>query len=1098
MTSSGEAFFHVSGGGHEASAVLNHFLVPDDWLHCHYRDKALMLARGISAKMFFLATLNKGGSHSVGRQMNAHMSDRALNIMSIVGPVGNNALQAVGVAEAVRSQSAHPIVLCSMGDGTTQQGEVLEAIAHAAREGLPVLFFIHDNSLAISTKTDARTFFSTPQGDSRDFYGIPIHQIHGRDSVESYKTLGRVVGEMRTRRLPQIVRFKVERLSHHTNADDQRVYRSENEIRAIRQASDPIARLRAWLLKEGVSEEQVRTTEEGVARDVRRAVQEARDGEDPKPVYSALAPLPPHLERGSAEYTGLQVSDGDKSERYTMLEAIRETLKARMRQDQRIELFGEDIEDPKGDVFGVTKGLSAAYPGRVQNSPLAEASIVGITIGRALAGNLPVAFLQFADFFPIAYNQIFSELGSMYWRTNGSWSAPLIIMITCGAYRPGLGPFHANTFESVAAHTPGIDVVMPAYAGDAAGMLNAAFDSGRPTLFFYPKSLLNDRERATSRDVRKMVVPVGSARTTRTGDDLTLVGWGNTTPLCEKVADTLKEHHDLTAEVIDLRSIMPWDQTLVLDSVRKSGKLIVVHEDNSTLGMGAEIAAVVSERIPGAVDVRRVTRPDTYVPCNFDNQLEVLPSFRTLLECAVDMFKGSVRWRRPADDGAYTIDAIGSSPSDESVTVMKWHIKAGDAISRGDIIADLEADKAAVELIAPVGGTVATLIVPEGESVKVGEPLARLKKEQGVKKWRKATTHENPGTPIIEFDENAVAAARRAIAAKSPTAGAAARQSVGIIGIEAEAGSRVVDNEEFSAHIPQWSSQDILRRTGIESRRWVGEDENSLTIAARVATRLMNQAGVAFEDIGLIICSTETPLQHTPSMAAHLQSLIKGDRSGFLAPAYDINAACSGYLYALQVAYDFLQSEQDRAVLLITAEELSKKLDVKDAATAPIFADASSATLLAGEKFRVPFTCQLFRPTIGADGEDGSVLRVPISREEFIRMDGPKVFSRAVRDMIKSLQKACEQALISISDLVRIVAHQANQRILNAVVSRLKISSQIMYTNIRHLGNTSSSTIPLCLASILKDQAYKPRDYIGLTAFGGGFTFGGAVLRVKA
>ncbi len=1094
MTSSGEAFFHVSSGGHEGSAILNHFLQPTDWLHCHYRDKALMLARGISVEMFFLATLNKGTSHSVGRQMNAHMSDHSLNIMSIVGPVGNNALQAVGVAETLRNHPNHPITLCSMGDGTIQQGEVLEAIAHAVREQLPLLFLIHDNSLAISTKTSGNTFLSTPQGDRDEFYGIPIHRAEGWDGAAVYNMFRKVVSQMRNQPQPQIVRLQVERLSHHTNADDQRVYRSSEEVKALRENFDPLLHLRHWLLEQEVTKEELQSNKEDITQEVAKAADLAREAAEPTATFHALPPLPSPPKAEKVEY--LETSEAtEKNESFTMLEAIRETLRQRMERDERIELFGEDIEDPKGDVFGITKGLSTTFPERVKNSPLAEASIVGISVGKALAGRKPVAFLQFADFLPIAYNQIFSELGSMYWRTNGSWRVPLIVMITCGAYRPGLGPFHANTFEGVAAHTPGIDVMMPAYAGDAAGLLNAAFESERPTLFFYPKSLLNDRGRQTSQNVHQMLVPIGQARRTRTGEDLTLIGWGNTIPLCERTADFLLEAHQIGCDVIDLRSIMPWDREMILDSARRTGKVIICHEDNNSLGMGAEIAAVISEKIPLHVNIARVTRPDTFVPCNFDNQLEVLPSYRRLLECAVGMFNGSIIWKSPKnnDKQQYTIDAIGSSPSDESVTVIQWHIKVNDTISRGDLIADLEADKASIELHAPLDGTVARFLVQEGEGVKVGEPLVLLKEQGGKRRWRKATTQENPGTPVIKFEKEALEAAR----SNSPAlrTGGAGQHKVGIIGVAAEPGKRIIDNEYFKEYIPQWSSEDILKRTGIESRRWIGTDENSLSIAVRVIKRLMKKVGVSFEDIGLIICSTETPIQHTPSMATQLQYMIKGEKSGFLSPAYDINAACSGYLYALQNAFDFIQSEPERVVLLITAEELSNKLNLKDPATAPIFADASSATLLTSNKFRIAPFCKLFRPIIGADGEDGSILRVPTDKQVYIHMDGPRVFSRAVKDMVQGLQRACNQALINISDLARIVAHQANQRILNAVVHRLKISPQIMYSNIRHLGNTSSSTIPLCLSKILDNQ--KSRDYIGLTAFGGGFTFGGAVLRME-
>src|SRR5258708_2256902 len=219
--------------------------------------------------------------------------------------------------------------------------------------------------------------------------------------------------------------------------------------------------------------------------------------------------------------------------------ALRATLGHHLRTNDRVVLFGEDIEDPKGDVFGVTRGLSTEFPGRVRNSPLSESTIMGVSIGRALAGARPVAFLQFADFLPLAFNQIAAELGSIWWRSQGAWEAPVIVLSSCGGYGRGLGPFHSQTLESLAAHVPGIDVVMPATAGDAAGLLNAAFASGRPTLFFYPKSCLNLSEQATTSDVERHFVPLGACRKVRSGNDITFVSWGYPVFLCEKAAAAL-------------------------------------------------------------------------------------------------------------------------------------------------------------------------------------------------------------------------------------------------------------------------------------------------------------------------------------------------------------------------------------------------------------------------------------------------------------------------------------------------------------------------------------------------------------------------------
>jgi 2-oxoisovalerate dehydrogenase E1 component len=278
-----------------------------------------------------------------------------------------------------------------------------------------------------------------------------------------------------------------------------------------------------------------------------------------------------------------------------MRDAIRDVLREHLRRDPRVFVYGEDIEDPKGDVFGVTRGLSTEFPLRVCNSPLSESTIVGTCIGRALAGQRPVAMIQFADFLPLAYNQIVNELATIFWRTDGGWNAPVIILAPCGAYRAGLGPNHAQTFDGAMVHTPGLDVLMPSTAADAAGLLHAAFKSERPTLLFYPKALLNDPARATTGDVGQHFVPLGVARRIRTGRDITFVGWGNTLGLCQTAAATL-ETAGVESEVIDLRSLSPWDERTVLASVEKTARMIVVHEDNHTCGLGGEIMATVAER----------------------------------------------------------------------------------------------------------------------------------------------------------------------------------------------------------------------------------------------------------------------------------------------------------------------------------------------------------------------------------------------------------------------------------------------------------------------------------------------------------------------
>jgi 2-oxoisovalerate dehydrogenase E1 component len=1042
--------------------------------------------------MFFLSLFNKDESHSRGRQMNAHMSSPEHKILSIVGPVGNSALQAVGVAELIKDQPEHPFVLCALGEGTTQESEVVEAIGHAVRENLPVLFLIQDNSFAISTKTRGQTFYSYPQGDAEEFYGIPITRIDGRNTTAAIDAFAPVVETLRETRGPQIAIFQVERLHNHTNADDQRLYRTPEEIETATQTGDPVAILRRQLIESGVSEDDLHTEEDEIRSQLKEAARSAQMSPEPAPMTGASAPLPAHLKDPSSEYTG----SGDRE--LVMLEAIREVLDTRLASDDRVTLFGEDIEDPKGDVFGITRGLTQKYGARVKNSPLSESLIVGVSVGRALAGGRPVAFLQFADFLPIAYNQIFAELGSMYWRTDGGWKVPVIVMVTAGGYRPGLGPFHASTLEALVAHTPGIDVYMPSDAGDAAGLLNAAFESERPTIFFYPKNQLNDRSRATSRDVAKQLVPPGKARFVSRGDHVTIVGYGNTMPLAAQAVAELAAH-GVGVDLIDLRSLVPWDIESVVASVEKTGRLIVAHEDNHTAGFGAEVVSTVAELSRRHIAARRVTRPDTYVPCNFGNQLEVLPSYKRILETAVDLLGGTVLWKQDdaGESGIFDVEAIGSSPSDETVSMVEWSVAVGDEVEEGDLLAEVEADKAAAELKSPVAGTVDKLLIDVGDSVPVGTPIAKIRTATTGPVHVKPQTRENPGKPVITGMSVNSSSQATVSGSAHPRVESDTTRTCLISGVAARRGSRIVENAEIESMSPDWNAADITKRTGIERRPWVTDGETVLSLATDAALNVLSDTGISAADISMIIFATGTPSSTTPSMAALLQHQLSlsMDNRELTCPAYDINAACAGYIYGLQQAWDYLSNSPEDLILLVTSEVLSPRLNMSDVGTAPIFGDAATATLLGGSASAVAdrAVATVDRPVIAAKGESGDALRVPSESELPVTMDGPKVYLEAVKAMMETLATSAENAGLRPDSLDLYVPHQANQRIINAIRQRMKLEPHRMYSNIADNGNTSSNTIPLCLAELLPDHA--PGEYWGMTAFGGGFTYGAALLR---
>jgi len=1077
LTQRGAAFFHLAGAGHEATAALAPHLTADDWLHCHYRDRALLIARGTPIRAFFDSFLCKDHSSSHGRRMSGFFSDPGLNILSMVTPTGNNALQAVGVAAAVKDEASRPIVYCANGDGTTQQGEVTEAIAAAVRDRLPVLFNIEDNRLAISTSTRGRTFLSLPDGDAESYYGLPIQRIDGRDAARSFERFGEIVEQMRCERTPQLVVFEVDRLASHTNADDQRVYRSEEELRKVATSGDPLTRLENRLLAEGCEVSTLAALRRNVDSEIAVAVDMAIAGADPTPQMSAKAVIPVELTHPSYEVRG------DREDaNVTMGQALRNVLDHHLATDSRVFLYGEDIEDPKGDVFGVTRGLSTKYNGRVCNSPLSESTIIGTSIGRALAGQRPVAFLQFADFLPPAYNQLTCELASMFWRTGGEWKAPVIVMAACGGYRPGLGPYHAQTYESVMSHTPGIDIFMPSNACDAAGMLNAAFQSERPTLILYPKAMLNDLSRATSPNVAEQFVPIGSARKLRTGRDITLVAWGNTVSLCERAADDL-ERAGVEVEIIDLRSLSPWDEHMVVASVEKTSRLIVVHEDNHTCGFGGEVLATVGEKSRFPVSMRRITRPDTFIPCHYGNQIEVMPSYQRVLATAAQLLDFDLTWELPTEQeaGVFDLLAIGSAPSDETVTVVEFLTQVGSRLEQGDVVASVEAAKSVFDMTTSVGGEVTELLAAEGDSVSVGKPLLRIRTDDAVV-HKNAVLLENPGEPIL---------VRRRATERLPLPKRYDRRpfEVGLSSVAAITGNRVVTNSELLTSTDDMTVDDIMRLTGIESRNWVEGGQNAVTMAVQAAQRTLEQEDLLVDQLDLVICSTTSPTSVSPSMACQVLSGLVRGKSNAMLQAFDISAACSGYLYALQAGYDFLQSKPDARVLVVTTEVLSPLLDRKDLDTAILFGDAASATVLYGESHYEKALGKLYRPELSAKGEDGGTLTVPFRDGGFIRMQGKKVFSEAVRSMIASLNRVCQREGVGVNDLNMIVPHQANQRILDAIQHRIDTT---VYSNIRRFGNTSSTSIPLCLSEVLPTA--KKGDRLGLCAFGGGFTFGASIL----
>ena len=1091
--SSGVAYFHVASAGHESMAVLGGFLGQQDWLYCHYRDRALLLARGIQTGTFFQALYATGESPSMGRQMNAHMCHPELNVTSIVGPVGNHALHAVGTAQELKSGSDPGIVLCSMGDGTSQQGEVLEAIAEAVRSCAPVLFVVENNDYSISTRTQGQTFYSHPTGDPDEYYGLALNRIDGRNAVSSHQDFERIVNSVRSTQRPALAVIDVPRLSDHTNADDQTAYRSPIELGSQLTENDPILWLIAGLESAGVQKDALLKIVESIEHDVRAAEAAARKSESPEVRSQTKAPLPASISSEVSEYLG----NAEDPNRLTMRQAIMEVLAIHLQQDERVSLFGEDIEDPKGDVFGLTRGLSTRFPGRVCNSALSESTILGVSIGRALAGGRPVAFLQFADFLPLAMNQICAELGTMYWRTAGSLQCPVIVMVSCGGYKPGLGPFHSQTLESLATNIPGVDVMMPSSASDAAGLLNAAFKSGRPTLFFYPKACLNDQGTSTSSgDIAKHLALPGKARLLREGNAITMVCYGNSVSRCLYAADELsKPDYGIECDVIDLRCLAPWDASAVVRSVKKTGRLLVAHEDNRTGGFGAEVISTVMESVSSKVRVMRVTREDTYIPFNFQNQIEILPSNMRVLEAAVQLLDGSVAWSQPAErsqGAAVDVKAIGSSPTDETLIVCEWHVKPGQSVSVGDLVVSLEADKAVSEFLSSYEGRIDCLFAKEGETVDVGTPIFRVQTSGEQDAAERLDTQERPTVPVISGLPTTAGRESGHGSAGSPRMFGPVE--VRLVGTGTALGDIEIHNPELATNWDERNPEEISSLTGIKTRHYATEKQGVCELAVQAAKNVLDDTAFPVNEIDLIVCSSATPEVNTPSLACQVMSSLAENEVKVSCPGLDISAACTGYLYGLRVIYDYFQQTDGGSALLITSEVLSRLVDKNDFDTAILFGDAATATLIQAGNRIDRGGLALFRPVISASTNGSDALTVPATRfsGETIAMQGSRLFSRGARTMANVLLDACRLHDLELNDLDLIIPHQANKRIIDAMASKLGVLDGRIYTNIDSVGNTSSSSIPLCLDELW--NTFKGGESLGLAAFGGGITYGATVL----
>jgi 2-oxoisovalerate dehydrogenase E1 component len=679
-------FFQVSGAGHEALQVAAALALRSgyDWFFPYYRDRALCLTLGVTPTDMFLQAVGAGADPaSGGRQMPTHWSSRPHHIVSTSSSTTTQLLHAVGCAEAGRFFSRHPeaaekapgdyrayhdvefhgdeVVLTCVGEGSTSQGEFWEALNTASNQKLPVIFMVEDNGYAISVPVEV----NTPGGNiSRlvaNFPNFHFEEVDGTDPEASLRAFQRAAEHCRAGNGPAFVHGHVIRPYSHSLSDDDKLYRSaaEREADAMR---DPITRMQMRLLRENIlTAEQITELEHSLDHEAAEAAEQALAAPLP-----TLASIPLHvysedLDPTSSNFAGEQIAAATAttgksatskgSAPRTMADLINACLHDEMRRDPRIVVYGEDVADAsreqaltevkgKGGVFKLTAGLQTAFGSeRVFNSPLAEANIVGRAVGYGVRGMKPVVEIQFFDYIWPAMHQIHNELALMRWRSNGAWASPAVVRVPIGGYLTGGAIYHSQSGESIFTHIPGLRVVFPSNALDANGLLRTAIRCDDPVLFLEHKRLYRETWGRAPYPGPDFAIPFGKARIVRPGKHITLVTYGAVVPRAMQAAQAAERKHGIDVEVLDLRSLNPYDWEAIATSIRKTSRVIVAHEDMISWGYGAELAARIADELFEDLDapVKRIGAMDTFVAYQPVLEDAILPQPDRILKAIVDL-----------------------------------------------------------------------------------------------------------------------------------------------------------------------------------------------------------------------------------------------------------------------------------------------------------------------------------------------------------------------------------------------------------------------------------------------------------------------------
>ncbi|HAB98275.1 MAG TPA: MFS transporter [Parachlamydiales bacterium] len=615
--------FHLPVAGHEMIGVLSAMaLIPGtDWGLPYYRDRAFAIGLGCPLSEILAVFLARDVSnHSGGRMMPEHFSHCELRIPCQSSCVGSQFLQAVGVAKSAQLRGAQEVVYVSAGDGATSQGDFHEALNFSCIHRLPIVFVIQDNGWAISVPSKEQTAGGTIVKMARGYEGLSVYDVDGCDYVETATALHQAVSKARSGEGPSLVVAKVPRIGSHSSSDDPKKYKTE-EIIAEEKSRDPIVRFEKWLI----------ANQYCTASDIE--VLRAQHFQDIEAAALLADQVPFPLKETAAdhvfkEFTLPPSQPSASGESIVIMDALNHAMDEEMQRDSGVIVFGQDVAHGKGGVFGITRAFTERFGShRCFNTPLAESTIIALALGLSLDGHhKPIAEVQFADYSWTGMNQLFNELASFHYRSKGQWHCPVVIRMPYGGYIQG-GPYHSQSIEAFLSHCPGLKVVIPSNAADAKRLLKSAIRDPNPVIFLEHKALYRQRLFCARPETGpEELLPLGQAQIVREGTDVTVVAWGMTVLLANEAADLLAKEN-LSVEVIDLRTIVPLDFKTVLQSLRKTGKLLIVHEAARNCGFGAELAARAAEEAFFSLDapIMRVTGKDCPVPYCKDLEDEVLP-----------------------------------------------------------------------------------------------------------------------------------------------------------------------------------------------------------------------------------------------------------------------------------------------------------------------------------------------------------------------------------------------------------------------------------------------------------------------------------------